>query len=62
MLAQPVPAKIERDHANAVEQGRHPEPVVEMAGQTVEQDNRPALTGIGVSEPLRVAILRHRNR
>ena len=62
MLAQPVPAEVERDDANAVEQGRHPEPVTEVARQSVEQDNRPALTGIGVREPLRVAILRQRNR
>ena len=50
------------DHANAVEQGRHAEPVVEVTGEPVEQDDRPALTGIGVSEPLRAAILRQRNR
>jgi hypothetical protein len=57
-----VPAKVERDHAHGLEQGRHAEPVAEVAGQTVEQDNRPALTGFGVREPLRAAILRQRNR
>ena len=62
MLAQPVPAKVERDHAHAFEQGNHAQPVPEVAGQPVKQENRLALTGIGVSEPLRMAILRQRKR
>jgi hypothetical protein len=57
-----VPSEVEHDDAKPVEQRRHPEPVAEVTGQPVKQDNRPALPRIGVREPLRVAILCQRKR
>ena len=62
MLAQPVAAKVERDHAYAVEEPHDAQPVAEVAGQPVQQDDRPALAALGIREPLRGAILRQRKR
>jgi hypothetical protein len=57
VLTQPVPAKVECDDANAFEQGHDAQPVTEMAGQPVQQEDRSALSRVGVRKPVRGAIL-----
>jgi hypothetical protein len=58
VLAEPVTAEVERDHAQAGEQRYHAKPVRGVAGQAVQQDDGRPLSRLGIGQPLRAAILR----
>jgi hypothetical protein len=55
--AEAVSSKVERNHANACEQRDDAQPVAEMTGQPVQEDDRRACSRIGVGESFRAPIL-----
>jgi hypothetical protein len=60
VLAEAVPAEVERDDPDAGEPRPDAQPVAEMAGQPVQEDDRWAVSFVDVGEAVRAAILRPR--
>jgi hypothetical protein len=52
-----MPPKVERDNMYASEPRNNPQPIPEMAGEPVQEDDLAPLSRFGVGEPVRAPIV-----